>query len=295
MSVQVSIDAYFKTKSSVETDKKHKVMKRHSLSLIKPRTPVKSTKIDEDVTIVENVMTIVDLSSDDESPAVKTEPTSNSQVSLIHVGTSSSSMSTHQYNLTPKTPIKSSISVKHENTPLTGTETNSYTHEPTNCRLDSVNISQPRSTATKPSTSSVKPIMNNFTLKSQKDEDVSDSLSQSSLSDAWSSNSSSSTILYTLTPPLQTPEKSQKKFNFKSPSSSAKKYYSPNKKRPVTKKSPVKRSLAHDFASTINEDEVLNEACEGMDDKSMLTISYLVVRWLFSLPDLSLSHFPFAF
>lgn len=89
-------------------------------------------------------------------------------------------------------------------------------------------------------------------------------------------NSSQATIIYTLTPqtPVKTPQKTSKTpqgtgDSFQSPNS--KKFYSPAKKRSVTKRTPVKRNLARESfiqPRIYADDEMFKQACEGMDDKS---------------------------
>lgn len=92
------------------------------------------------------------------------------------------------------------------------------------------------------------------------------------------SNSSQTTIIYTLTPqtPVKTPRKTPRKTPHTAssdncPSTEKKKFYSPTKKRNVVKRTAVKRNLARDTfiqPHIYSDDALYNKACEDMDDKS---------------------------
>lgn len=109
------------------------------------------------------------------------------------------------------------------------------------------------------------------------------SLSQINISN--DSNSSQTTILYSLTPltpvktprktPLKTPQSSSSD-SFQTPSSN--KFFSPTKKRNVVKRTPVKKNLAESFIQPqiYSDDALYTKACEDMDDKSKSFQNYLI-------------------
>lgn len=87
--------------------------------------------------------------------------------------------------------------------------------------------------------------------------------------DGHESDSSEKTIIYSPPTTPQTPRRTPAtpSSSFRSPSS-GKKYFSPIKKRAVSAKKPVVRNLARNLADCLDNNELFDKACLGMDDKS---------------------------
>lgn len=105
--------------------------------------------------------------------------------------------------------------------------------------------------------------------------DATQNISQISTDSGDVSSDSQKTIIYASTPrspisprtPRRTPMSTP---HSKSPGSNNK-FFSPSRKRAVSKRTPVKRKLEQDFIKCTNpaiHNDIFIEACKGMDDKS---------------------------
>lgn len=111
MSRQISIDNYFKTKSSapsgiqIMSDNKNVAKKRRSLNLVKTPTNKKSSK---NASIVKKETEVICLSSSDDENAPSSQESQNSSKKCIRNDSvdSNSSQATIIYTLTPQTPVK---------------------------------------------------------------------------------------------------------------------------------------------------------------------------------------------